>query len=114
MDFVADSIIKGRQYPALAQHQARPYTQAWREFGQHWPHTTPAELFGHMDDHGVEYQLQVNSTGYYVIGLGFFDFSIDYFALVQPNIRQSIEQGAVTVLFYLAIVNKSDALLVQS
>jgi hypothetical protein len=100
MDFVADSIIKGRPYPALARHQARPYTQAWREFGQHWPHTTPAELFAHMDDHGVEYTLSTQGGQYYTIGLGFFDFSIDYFALVQPNIMQGVAQSAVTVLFY--------------
>lgn len=100
MDFVADSIIKGRPYPALARHQARPYTQAWREFGQHWPHTTPAELFAHMDDHGVEYTLSTQGGQYYAIGLGFFNFSIDYFALVQPNIMQGVAQGAVTVLFY--------------
>ena len=100
MNFVADSIIKGRPYPALAVHQARPYTPGWREFGQHWPHTTPAELFAHMDDHGVEYTLNTLSGQYYVIGLGFFDFSIDYFALITPGIMQSVQQGVVTVLFY--------------
>jgi hypothetical protein len=100
MNFVADSVIKGKPYPALAVHQARPYTQAWREFGQHWPHTTPAELFAHMDDHGVEYSLSTNGGQYYTIGLGFFDFSIDYFALIQPSIMQGIEQGDITVLFY--------------
>lgn len=100
MNFVADSIVKGRPYPALAVHQARPYTQGWREFGQHWPHTTPAELFAHMDDHEVGYTLNTHGCGYYTIGLGFFDFSIDYFALIQPNIMQGIAQGAVTVLFY--------------
>ena len=44
MNFIADNIVKGSPYPALARHQARPYTPSWREFGQHWPHTTPAEL----------------------------------------------------------------------
>ena len=64
MEFIADSIVKGKPYPALTQHQARPYTPAWREFGQHWPHTTPAELFGHMNDHGVEYTLHTTGAGY--------------------------------------------------
>lgn len=100
MNFVADSIIKGKPYPALAQHQAIPYTQGWREFGQHWPHTTPAELFGHMVDHAMSYTLSTHGQGYYVIGLGFFDFSIDYFALVQPGILQDITHGNITVLFY--------------
>ena len=100
LKFLCDSVIKGRPYPALAQHQARPYTQAWREFGQHWPHTTPAELFGHMDDHGVEYSLHTQDARYYVIGLGFFDFSIDYFELLNDTVRHGIQQNKVTVVFY--------------
>ena len=100
MDFVADLIIKGKPYPALARHQARPYTQSWREFGQHWPHTTPAELFGHMNDHHLEYTLHTKGTGYYVIGLGFFDFDIDYFSLIQPAILNGIRANNITVLFY--------------
>lgn len=100
MNFVVDSVIKGRPYPALAQHQARPYTPAWREFGQHWPYTTPAELFAHMDDHNVKFSLRTNGPGFYVIGLGFFDFTIDYFALIADNIAQLIRSGLATVLFY--------------
>ncbi len=100
MNFVCDSTIKGRAYPALAQHQARPYTLSWREFGRHWPYTVPAELFGHMDDHGIEYQLQTDGPGLYVIGLGFFDFGIDYFSLIPNNIAQRIRQAHVTVVFY--------------
>lgn len=100
MDFVADTIIKGQAYPALARHQARPYTQGWREFGQHWPHTTPAELWGHMRDHSVEYTLSTDGSGYYVIGLGFFDFTIDYFALLETGLASRIRSGTVTVLFY--------------
>ena len=120
MNFIADNIVKGRPYPALARHQARPYTPSWREFGQHWPHTTPAELFAHMDDHSVAYQLHTQGTGYYTIGLGFFDFSIDYFALINHNIRHGIEQGTITVLFYYHegdnphnIKQRLDALCVQ-
>lgn len=100
LKFRVDRTIKGRAYPALAQHQARPYTQAWREFGQHWPHTTPAELFGHMDDHSIDYQLVTAGPGMYVIGLGFFDFTIDYFSLISNSIMQDIRQGSVTVVFY--------------
>ena len=100
MDFRVDSIIKGRPYPALTRHQARPYTQSWREFGQHWPHTTPAELFGHMDDHGISYNLVTQGPGIYVVGLGYFDFTIDYFSLIPLAVMDDIRQGIVIVLFY--------------
>ena len=43
-NFVADRVVKGKIYPALAQHQAEPYTQSWRKFGQHWPGTGPIRL----------------------------------------------------------------------
>lgn len=100
LKFRVDSIIKGRPYPALTRHQARPYTQSWREFGQHWPHTTPAELFGHMDDHSIAYELATEGSGMYVVGLGFFDFTIDYFALINDDVMHDIRAGSVTVVFY--------------
>lgn len=100
MRFVTDRIVRGRAYPALAQHEARPYTQSWREFGQHWPYTVPAELFGHMDDHAFEYQLDTQGHGWYVIGLGFFDFTIDYFARLPTDIIGRIRSQRVRILFY--------------
>lgn len=100
LKFRVDQVIKGRAYPALARHQARPYTQAWREFGQHWPYTTPAELFGHLDDHAVPYDLVTQQDGIYVIGLGFFDFDIDYLALIPDHTMSDIRRDLVRVLFY--------------
>ena len=44
LNLVADKLTKGRIYPAFATHQGRPYTQSWREFGQHWPYTIPLRL----------------------------------------------------------------------
>lgn len=100
MRFVADRIIKGRAYPGLAIHQATPYTPGWREFGRHWPYTTPAELFGHMDDHGMTYHIATGGPGWYVIGLGFFDFSIDYFALLSDDLHGRVRSQRVKLLFY--------------
>jgi hypothetical protein len=53
-----------------------------------------------MDDHGFQYSLTTQGNGYYVIGLGFFDFTIDYFGLVADALLQRIQQGLVTVIFY--------------
>ena len=87
MNFVADSIIQGKAYPALARHQAEPYTPQWREFIQHWPSTVPVELFEHCTTHNVDINLTTNIVpGYYAIGLGFFNFSIDYFELLPETI----------------------------
>ena len=104
-NFVADQVIKGRIYPALAQHQARPYTQAWREFGQHWPHTIPLRL----QEYCVEHDININTYSidlplppntYYPVGLGFFDFGIDYFGLMSAEVRKKLRQEQMRVLFY--------------
>ena len=105
-NFVASSIVKGKAYPELAKWSAEPYTPAWRQFVQHWPNTVPVELYEHFNTHGVDYDLcefnAANSTNipYYAIGIGFFNFEVDYFELMLPTTRQQLQQEQLTVLFY--------------
>jgi hypothetical protein len=99
--FVADSILRNKGYPALAEWQASPYTPEWRQFAHHWPYTVPCELHEHCATHNFPYQIDsvsqaVADQGYYTIGIGFFDFSIDYFDLI-PN---TVFDKNITVLFY--------------
>ncbi len=105
LNLIADQIIKGKIYPALARHEAYPYTQGWREFGQHWPHTIPIRLQEYCEHHGVELNiLDINSEWpadtFYPVGLGFFNFGIDYFELMPERIRTGLSFGNVRVLFY--------------
>ena len=95
-NFVADRIFQDKAYPALAQWTAQPYTQEWREFVQHWPNTVPCELHEHCATHGFPYSLNTDSGDYYTIGLGFFNFDVDYFALVPTRVFEN----NITVLFY--------------
>ena len=104
INFVADRVLKGRIYPSMAQHDARPYTQAWREFGQHWPYTTPLRLQEYFDTHGIEYSVTTvcqpwPEQAFYPVALGFFDFDIDYFALMPDAVTQGLQQQQITVLF---------------
>lgn len=105
LNLVVDSTIKGRIYPSLAQHQARPYTQAWREFGSHFPYTIPLRLQEYCDQHGVEINtFAVNeplpANTFYPVGLSFFDFGIDYFTLLPSEVFRAVYHGHVRVLFY--------------
>ena len=105
LNLIADQVIKGRIDPALAQHQAQPYTQAWREFGEHWPNTIPLRLQEYCDHHGVELNIididsEWPSDAFYPVGLGFFDFDIDYFELMPESIRKGLFFDDVRVLFY--------------
>jgi hypothetical protein len=125
LNLIADRIVRGKIYPALAQHQAEPYTQSWREFEHHWPCTVPFRPQEYCEYHSVS----INILGpndvwpadaFYPIGLGFFNFEIDYFALLPPRVKTELQQGRIRILFYYhegdnpaLIKQKLDALVVQ-
>ena len=105
LNLVADRTIRGKIYPALARHKAYPYTQAWREFGQHWPYTIPIRLQEYCDHHGVKLNItdvdaEWPTDAFYPVGLSFFDFGIDYFELMPERIRAGLFSSTVRVLFY--------------
>lgn len=95
-NFVCDRIIKDKAYPALARHSAEPYTAEWRQFVQYWPNTVPCELHEHCVTHNYPHTLTTESGDYYTIGLGFFNFDLDYFALIPEKILDR----AKNILFY--------------
>lgn len=102
-EFVVDSIIKRRAYPSMAVWQARPYTQAWREFGQHWPYTTPLRIEEYCQAHDIPMNLYHKEDfppgAWYPVCLGFFDFAIDYFALVPAWCKQHLKAKTLRLLF---------------
>jgi hypothetical protein len=95
-NFRADAVLRGKAYPALAEWSASPYTKEWREFVYHWPNTVPCELHEHCATHGFPYTISSNSGDFYTIGIGFFNFDVDYFALIPPVILES----KTAILFY--------------
>lgn len=104
-NFVADRIVKHKAYPALATWSAQPYTNEWREFVQHWPNTVPCELHEHCRTHQYPYAIQTIKEphawhDFYTIGLGFFNFDVDYFGLVDPVILKELRLLNLRVLFY--------------
>ena len=105
LNLIADRVVKGKIYPALARHQAEPYTQSWREFEQHWPCTVPFRLQEYCEYHGVK----INIVGlddtwpagaFYPIGLGFFNFEIDYFELLPSRVFAKLGHSHIRILFY--------------
>lgn len=105
LNLIVDSVVKGRIYPAFATHQARPYTQAWREFGLHFPFTIPLRLQEYCDHHGVTINIHEMRKGlpantFYPVGLGFFNFGIDYFTLLPTEVFTAVFKKKIKVLFY--------------
>ena len=100
-NFAADAVLKDKAYPALAKWSAQPYTAEWRQFRYHWPYTVPCELHEHCATHGFSYHMHAldkcqGSDNFYTIGLGFFDFDIDYISLIPTEVFER----ELTVLFY--------------
>lgn len=105
LNLIADRVVKGRIYPSLAQHQARPYTPGWREFGSHFPFTVPLRLQEYCDQHGVKLNIHhmhhnLPPNTFYPVGLGFFDFGIDYFTLLPADVFTAVYKRKIRVLFY--------------
>jgi hypothetical protein len=104
LNLIADHTIKGRIYPALARHQARPYTQAWREFGSHFPFTVPLRLQEFCDYHNVPVDIHsidhCPKNSFYPIGLAFYNFGIDYFTLLPTPVFTALYYGKIRLLFY--------------
>jgi hypothetical protein len=105
LNLIADRVLKGRIYPALAQHQARPYTPGWREFGSHFPFTVPLRLQEYCDQHGAKINIHhmhsnLPPNTFYPVGLGFFDFGIDYFTLLPADVFTAVYKRKIRVLFY--------------
>jgi hypothetical protein len=125
LNLIADRIVRGKIYPALARHQAEPYTQSWREFEQHWPCTVPFRPQEYCEHHGIK----INILGpddvwpadaFYPIGLGFFNFEIDYFELLPRRVLTELWHSHIRILFYyhegdnpILIKQRLDALVAQ-
>ena len=104
-NFVADVVLRGKAYPTLAEWPAAPYTSEWRQFVQHWPHTVPCELHEHCKDHSYPHNIyRINDSfppnSYYSVAIGFFDFNIDYFALMSDHVQNKLRDQRLRVLFY--------------
>jgi hypothetical protein len=109
--FVADNIKQGRAVPNLARHLAEPYTESWREFGQHAPYTVPSELINHCESHGYPYSITttleyLHSTTtlphWYPVQWGWFDFETDYILLLPPEVKSILADNRynLRILFY--------------
>ena len=125
LTLIADRIIRGKIYPALARHSAEPYTQSWREFEQHWPCTVPFRPQEYCEHHGVRLNILGPEDAwpvdaFYPIGLGFFNFEIDYFDLLPPRVFTELWHSHIRILFYyhegdnpVKIKQRLDALVAQ-
>jgi hypothetical protein len=70
-----------------------------------YPYITPLRLLYYVRDHDYPTQIfhidqELPQNCFYPIGLGFFDFSIDYFSLMSKQAFDLCKQGRLKILFY--------------
>ena len=103
-NFVADSIIKNKAYPALATWKADPWTRDWSKFCGEWPYTVPVNLHDHCGQHHYPYQLYTLDNfppgSYYTIAPVFFHFDLDYISLLPERVKQHLLNQDLKLLFY--------------
>jgi len=97
LNLIADRTVNGKIHPALIQtHDCN--------FDRCWPYTVPLRLHTYCIQHGVPlYIYSINDfppKSFYPIGLGFFEFSIDYFELLPKDVLANVSSGSLKILFY--------------
>ena len=99
-NFIADHYQQGKTYPALAKWQAQPYTARWREFAQHAPYTVPNDLIDYCNQHSYPYTINTQLPAWYIVSLGWFDHTQDYFHLMNSRVMAQLKNKELQVLFY--------------
>ena len=103
-NFVFDRRNDVRPYPNLATMIDNPHG-SYADIGNAWPRIAPCRLLLYCEDHGYPYRISymgepVPEHAFYPIGLAWFDYSLDYFALMPTTTLAAVRSGQLTVLFY--------------
>ena len=103
-NFVVDRMVHDKIYPHLAAWSAEPYTPEWRQFGSHWPYTTPLRIQEYCKLHEVPintYSVEDFPPGsFYPVAIGFFNFDIDYFDLLAQPVFTAVANRTLKILFF--------------
>lgn len=103
-NFVFDRRNDSRPYPNLAPMQDNPH-ESYTGLGDTYPYIVPCRLLYYAQDHNYPIQIYYTDQAfptncYYPVGIGWFDFSQDYFAMMGEEIRTYLRIGQLRVLFY--------------
>lgn len=86
-------------YPNLARPGLTP-----DQFDTEWPRVVPLRLLTYFDSAGIKFKAHLVDLAprgsWYPVALAWFDFEIDYFALMSDIVEKRIKQQEIRVLFY--------------
>ena len=102
-NFVFDRQELGRPYPNLAAPMDA--SNGYHGMGDTYPWIAPCRIMLYSQDHN--YRVNVSyitdpmpERALYPVGLAFFDFNIDYFAMMSNHVRNLLRSRQMRVLFY--------------
>jgi len=103
-NFVFDRRNDSRPYPNLAPMMSNPH-ESYHGMGDDYPFITPCRLIYYSHDHDfpcvISYLDQsIPEQAWYPVGLGFFHFEIDYFAMMSAQVKELLKRRQLRVLFY--------------
>ena len=103
-NFVFDRRNDARPYPNLAPMMENPH-QSYHGMGDDHPFIVPCRLLYFAQDHDYPYNISytdqpIPTNAWYPVGLGFFHFEIDYFAMMSDQVKDLVRSKAMRVLFY--------------
>jgi hypothetical protein len=101
-NFVFDNFVGGYPWPNLI-----PVKSTWdfQGFEQQWPHITPCRLHYYVRDHeyphnNLHTNQELPSNSWYPIGIGFFNYAVDYFSLIPAPVLNLAKNKKLRILFY--------------
>jgi len=103
-NFVFDRRNDVRPYPNLAPAVDNPH-KSYADMGNTWPFIAPCRLLLYCQDHNFPYSITyldqpLPPQAWYPVGIAFFHFDIDYFAMMSDQVRDLLRSNKLRVLFY--------------
>ena len=102
------NLVYDRTGPAGPYPNLVPWTNTrtgYSNIGDEYPFLCPIRIFYYAKDHDFPVNISyVNEplpeNAFYPIGISWFDFSLDFFALMSEQVRDHMRQGKLRALFY--------------
>jgi hypothetical protein len=103
LSFIYDQNKEGRPYPNLA-----PLIDSDNDYhglGDDYPYIGRIRLYYYAQDHNMPINVSyidqpLPDHAFYPVGIAWFDFSVDYFALMSEQVKCYLREGKLRVLFY--------------
>lgn len=103
-NLVFDRRNNSRPYPNLAPVMSNPH-ESYHGMGDDWPFISPCRLLYYCQDHDYPYRIiytdeSIPDNSWYPVGISFFHFQVDYFALMTNEVKDLLRRQIMRVLFY--------------